>query len=82
MALRIAFSSSRTSFLDGVAGPFDLIVANPPVHPSRCTRPRSSPDVRDHEPAVALFGRGDDGLDEVRSAADGRPRRGWRRTDG
>ena len=25
-----------------------------------------SPDVRDHEPAVALFGRGEDGLDDVR----------------
>ena len=50
---RIRFA--RTSFLTDIQGSFDLIVANP-----------LSPDVRDHEPAIALFGRGEDGLDDVR----------------
>jgi release factor glutamine methyltransferase len=60
---RIRFA--RTSFLTDIQGPFDLIVANPPYVP-RSHQATLSPDVRDHEPAVALFGRGEDGLDDVR----------------
>jgi release factor glutamine methyltransferase len=60
---RIRFA--RTSFLTEIQGPFDLIVANPPYVP-RSHQATLSPDVRDHEPAVALFGRGEDGLDAVR----------------
>jgi release factor glutamine methyltransferase len=60
---RIRFA--RTSFLTEIQGPFDLIVANPPYVP-RSHQATLSPDVRDHEPAVALFGRGEDGLDDVR----------------
>jgi release factor glutamine methyltransferase len=60
---RIQFA--RTSLLTNVPGPFDLIVANPPYIP-RAHEPTLSPDVRDHEPALALFGRGEDGLDDVR----------------
>jgi release factor glutamine methyltransferase len=60
---RIRFA--RTSFLTETQGPFDLIVANPPYVP-RSHQATLSPDVRDHEPAVALFGRGEDGLDDVR----------------
>jgi release factor glutamine methyltransferase len=63
VASRIHFL--RTSFLAAVRGPFDLIVANPPYIP-RSHEATLSPDVRDHEPALALFGRGDDGLDDVR----------------
>ena len=63
LADRIHFA--RTSFLTDFAGPFDVIVANPPYIP-RAHESTLSPDVRDHEPAVALFGRGDDGLDDVR----------------
>jgi release factor glutamine methyltransferase len=55
----------RTSLLAGVEGPFDLVIANPPYVP-RSHEPTLPPDVRDHEPTVALFGRGDDGLDDVR----------------
>jgi release factor glutamine methyltransferase len=55
----------HTSFLDGVQGHFDVIVANPPYVPL-AHEATLSPDVRDHEPATALFGRGADGLDDVR----------------
>lgn len=49
-----------------VAGepPFDVIAANLPYVPS-VERPHLMPEVRDHEPALALFG-GEDGLDLVR----------------
>ena len=46
--------------LDGLTGPFDAIVANPPYVIDRA-RPALQPEVRDHEPSVALFG-GADGL--------------------
>jgi release factor glutamine methyltransferase len=45
----------RANVLDGVRGPFDLIVANPP-YVRRGDRPALQPEVRDHEPGVALFG--------------------------
>jgi release factor glutamine methyltransferase len=60
---RVQFA--RTSLLTDVPGPFDLVVANPPYIP-RAQEAMLSPDVRDHEPALALFGRGEDGLDDVR----------------
>jgi release factor glutamine methyltransferase len=41
-------------------GSFDLVVSNPPYIPKR-DRASLQPEVRDHEPALALFG-GDDGL--------------------
>jgi release factor glutamine methyltransferase len=55
----------ETSYLDGVAGPFDLVVSNPPY--VRATdAPRLAPEVRDHEPHQALYG-GDDGLRDIRA---------------
>jgi release factor glutamine methyltransferase len=53
----------RADVLDGVAGPFDAIVANPP-YVRAGDRPGLQPEVREHEPAVALFG-GADGVDIV-----------------
>ena len=58
--------SDRVTFrhgdlLDGIDRQLDAIVANPPYVVDRA-RPALSPEVRDHEPAVALFG-GADGLD-------------------
>jgi release factor glutamine methyltransferase len=41
-------------------GSFDLMISNPPYIPGR-DRASLQPEVRDHEPALALFG-GDDGL--------------------
>jgi release factor glutamine methyltransferase len=52
----------RTSFLDGVDGPFDVITANPP-YVKDGDKPALSRDVR-HEPEVALFG-GSDGLGAI-----------------
>ena len=70
----------HTSLLEGVDGPLDLIVANPPYVP-RAHQPTLSPDVRDHEPDVALYGDGDDGLDQVRALVAEAPSRlapgGW-----
>jgi release factor glutamine methyltransferase len=43
-----------------VGGPVDVITANPPYVPQR-DEPGLQPEVRDHEPHVALFG-GSDGL--------------------
>jgi release factor glutamine methyltransferase len=45
----------RADVLEGVNGPFDLIVGNPP-YVRRGDRAALQPEVRDHEPAVALFG--------------------------
>jgi release factor glutamine methyltransferase len=53
-----------TDLLDGILGPFQLIVANPPYVPER-DMATLAPEVRDHEPAVALRG-GDDGLSIIR----------------
>jgi release factor glutamine methyltransferase len=52
---------------DGVTGPFDLIVSNPPyiAHAEIATL---DPDVRDYDPALALDG-GKDGLDAYRAIA-------------
>ena len=55
----------ETPYLTGVPGTFDLIVSNPPY--VRTTDAAGlEPDVRDHEPAEALFG-GDDGLRDLRA---------------
>ena len=62
---RVTFTHG--DLLDGVGGTFDAIVANPPYVLDRA-RPALQPEVRDHEPHVALFG-GADGLD-ARHAAD------------
>lgn len=48
----------------GTAPLFDLIVSNPPYVPAG-DRARLQPEVRDHEPPIALFA-GDDGLAVIR----------------
>ena len=57
----IAADWHRPGWADGL-GPFDLILANPPYVESGAAL---DPDVRDHEPAEALFA-GPDGLDDYR----------------
>ena len=49
--------------LDPISQPVDLIVCNPP-YVAETSRPGLQPEVRDHEPSVALFG-GSDGLQLV-----------------
>ncbi|MCP4329155.1 MAG: peptide chain release factor N(5)-glutamine methyltransferase [Alphaproteobacteria bacterium] len=61
--------SDRAKFVaddwgNSLAGPFDLIVANPPYIPSADIA-GLMPEVRDHEPRAALDG-GDDGLTAYR----------------
>ena len=57
----------RTSYLDGVNGPFDLIAANPPYVRER-DKPALARDVR-HEPDIALFG-GSTGLRDIDAVMD------------
>jgi len=54
----------ETDLLEGVAGPFDLIVANPQYVPEH-DRATLQPDGRDYGPPLALFA-GDDGLAIIR----------------
>lgn len=58
----------RTDLLAGVAGPFDLVISNPPYVPQR-DRPALPAEVGKYEPALALFG-GDDGLAIIRRLLD------------
>ena len=57
----------ETSYLDGLAGPFDAVVANPP-YVKAGDKGALSRDVR-HEPEIALFG-GADGLQRVAGVMD------------
>jgi release factor glutamine methyltransferase len=54
----------EADLLESAPGPFDLIVSNPPYVPS-VDASSLQPEVRDYEPAIALFA-GIDGLDAVR----------------
>jgi release factor glutamine methyltransferase len=67
VADRITFV--ETSFLDGIDETVDMIVSNPPYVPA-LSQPALTPEVRDYEPAVAVFG-GDDGLEGLRSVLEG-----------
>ena len=67
VAHRITFV--ETSFLDGIEDRVDIIVSNPPYVPSVSQR-GLTPEVRDYEPPVALFG-GENGLDGLRSVLEG-----------
>jgi release factor glutamine methyltransferase len=51
--------------LDGLSGPFDLVVSNPPYVPAGAEAVLAR-DVREYEPAVALYG-GADGFDLIRN---------------
>jgi release factor glutamine methyltransferase len=61
VAERVTFAHG--DLLDGIGGPFDAIVANPPYVVDRAG-PALQPEVRDYEPSVALFG-GVEGMDLV-----------------
>jgi release factor glutamine methyltransferase len=61
VADRITFTHG--DLFDGIDGTFDAIVANPPYVVDRAG-PALQPEVRDHEPSVALYG-GAEGLDLV-----------------
>jgi release factor glutamine methyltransferase len=66
----VRLNAERVRFIHGshlahAPRPIDLIVANPPYVAER-DKPGLSPEVRDHEPALALFG-GDDGWRNLRT---------------
>lgn len=63
----------RTDLFEAVTGPFAVIVANPP-YVRAGDRPGLQPEVRDWEPAVALYG-GTDGLDLVERLVQQAPSR-------
>jgi len=62
VADRIEFKEAR--YLDGIAGPFDLIVSNPP-YVTDGDYEGLAPEVREAEPRSALTA-GADGLDDIR----------------
>jgi release factor glutamine methyltransferase len=66
VADRITFV--ETSFLDGLSQRADLIVSNPPYVPA-LSAPALTPEVRDYEPGVAVYG-GDDGMEGLRRVLD------------
>lgn len=68
---RVTFA--LTDVLQNTPGPFQLIVANPPYIPE-ADRLNLAPEVRDHEPALALYG-GSDGLHVVRTLLAQAPER-------
>jgi len=71
VADRVTFR--HADLLEGVDEVFDAIVANPP-YVLDDARPALQPEVRDHEPAVALFG-GADGLGLLTRLVATAPRR-------
>ncbi len=58
--LQVDVELVETDLLTGLDGPFDLIVSNPPYIPETVIR-ELDPEVRDHDPHLALSG-GEDGL--------------------
>jgi release factor glutamine methyltransferase len=68
---RVTFTHG--DLLDHLDRVFDAIVANPPYVIDRA-RPALQPEVRDHEPSVALFG-GEDGLSLVARLIEDAPSR-------
>lgn len=53
------------AYLADVPQPVDLLVTNPP-YVAGADRPALAPEVKEHEPSIALFG-GEDGLEQVRA---------------
>ena len=69
VASRARFAEARS--LDGVAGPFDLVVSNPPYIPTAHIATLDA-EVREHDPLAALDG-GPDGLSIYREIASRLP---------
>jgi release factor glutamine methyltransferase len=67
MSDRVHFLHTNGFPLNGVSGPFDLVISNPPYIPS-AEIDNLEPEVRDHDPRLALDG-GADGLEYYRRIA-------------
>lgn len=68
---RVTFT--RADLFGDIEGPFDVVVSNPP-YVAESDRRSLQPEVRDYEPALALFA-GPDGLDVVRRLVHEAPAR-------
>jgi release factor glutamine methyltransferase len=69
LAARAAFAAG--DWTEGLVGPFDVIASNPP-YIVRGDLPGLPPEVRDHDPVLALDG-GADGLDAYRAIMPAMP---------
>lgn len=67
-ALAVDADFAESHWFDGVTGRFDLIVSNPPYIAAN-ELPDLAPEVRDHEPLIALSP-GGDGLDAYRQIGE------------
>ena len=65
--LAARFSAVESDWFSGIVGKFDIIVSNPPYIRTDVVA-SLAPEVRDHDPALALDG-GADGLDAYRTIA-------------
>jgi release factor glutamine methyltransferase len=78
LGLSALASFARHNYLEGIEGPFDLLISNPPYVASGDIA-TLEPEVSAHDPRLALDG-GADGLDAYRVLAAGLERvvpRGW-----
>jgi release factor glutamine methyltransferase len=77
--LRKGLDAEAVTMPGAPAERFDIVVSNPPYVPTRDAE-EIAPEVRDHEPSLALFS-GEDGLDLIRAlvpaAAAVLARNGW-----
>lgn len=67
--LQARFSAVESDWFSAITGTFDVIVSNPPYIASRVVD-ELDPEVRDHDPRLALDG-GLDGLEAYRRIAEG-----------
>lgn len=71
LGLQARFSTHRGNWAEGLVGPFDMILSNPPYIPTAVVR-NLEPEVRLYDPQAALDG-GEDGLDAYRILARSLP---------
>jgi len=72
LSARVRFSSGDWFAAPGAEERFDVVVSNPP-YIAEAERGELPEDVRDHEPAIALFS-GADGTEALREIVDEAPR--------
>ncbi|MDO5740966.1 MAG: peptide chain release factor N(5)-glutamine methyltransferase, partial [Ornithinimicrobium sp.] len=67
LVIDLRLGPAQESFGDW-AGTVDVVVSNPPYIPTDAVP--IDPEVRDHDPALALYGGGEDGLDLPRALGE------------
>lgn len=71
LGLQARATFTRGSWFENIIGPFDLIVSNPP-YIDKAHMAALSREVKDYDPALALYG-GPDGLEAYRKIISGAP---------